>query len=206
MPLFEPNYTRIDMAIVSALRKHGGGLRYNSLHRNSSKEFGQAICIKTFNDHLKRLVKAGIIRKKEETKYRVFYKLKIGYAFVPTELGLENEEEARIRIREELVSYTQRLFAEKDSIGILSDKAELDEDAVTKALNGLLSVIEIGFLRAITYGEKPLVSNYIIDETTADFNKIAKDIIGKLAENKEDVFNTRIHIIKNNREAPCSHL
>ena len=66
----------VSNAILMVLVRHRKGIRYNDLHRESGREFGKRIWIKTFDKHLKLLVNSGIVERNEETRYKVFYKLR----------------------------------------------------------------------------------------------------------------------------------
>lgn len=69
----------VDDAIVKVLRRFTNGLRYNKLHRESGKELGRSIWIKTFNNHLKKLCQDRIIERNEESRFKVIYKLSMPF-------------------------------------------------------------------------------------------------------------------------------
>ena len=66
---------RVDYAIKRALVRAGEPLRYNELHRKANSILGHRIWIKTFDAHLKKLVKTSMVIREEKNRYYVTYKL-----------------------------------------------------------------------------------------------------------------------------------
>lgn len=67
--------THVDDAIMKALGRAEGPLRYNELHRRANGIFGHRIWIKTFNDHLKKLCEKSMVIRKEKSRYYVTYEV-----------------------------------------------------------------------------------------------------------------------------------
>ena len=97
-----------DTAIVNVLRKHPEGIRSTLLNKEAKID-GKSLNVKTFNLHLKNLVKNGIAEKKAEGQSRVSYKLK------PTKTEVELHK-LRSRMRKMLTEAVAGLYLNRDKI------------------------------------------------------------------------------------------
>jgi DNA-binding HxlR family transcriptional regulator len=170
------DYTTLDMAIVGELRRNEAGLRYNALYEKLRKSSN--VCIKTFNDHLKKLVSKGIVEKKEESKYKVTYKLRISEVDF-SKLGIEEEEQdKRNRALSDMVAYGREKIIEYQSTELFTRKEPIDVQEMAQLVNNLRTIFEFAFARAIIiYQKNKNISSYIIDEMTNDLNILAKEIV-----------------------------
>jgi len=86
------DFDAFERAIIRALRRHPEGIRNTKLHQESRTEDGKRINVKTYNKHLKALVRELVVERVEEGRAKVVYKLR------PTE-----DQELRQEIRDNAI-------------------------------------------------------------------------------------------------------
>jgi DNA-binding transcriptional ArsR family regulator len=175
-------------------------MRYNELHRNSGKEHGGRIWIKTFDSHLKLLVNLGIVKKHEESRFKVFYKLVVPDDTIPVEPA---------RKRHEFLSFIAEKIAEATSL-LYPKQEEHSEKDIEKDLDFLLFsimyIMEANLVHAIEmYGRHPAYSTFVIDEMVEFFRKNAREIATVVGQNSETelFFSSILERIMDRREEKC---
>ncbi len=203
-------YDTVDTAIVNTLRKNPQGLRYNALHAKSGEEFGQRIWIKTYNDHLKGLVKAGVIERIEETRFKVTYKLKIPETS-QAKMYLSRVRK-EIRVLKETLPFLLKLIIDFEKVSAISKKGSLSNDSaklekfsdayiealiawvLTQLIDISAEMIEFPLLKAMQfYYQNPAWSRFVIDETAEIFRDISFNLVEAIGEfSQKSVLVTKI--------------
>lgn len=170
-PVTTDPFDPFDLAIIRALRKYPEGIRNIKLNKES-KINGKNLNVKTFNQHLKWLVKSGVVDRNEEGRARVFYKLH----------PREAEKEERKGWSESRV---------KDLASLYEHRKEFDEDQVAekffKIIHSTFAPIRRLFYFAIHDLHNPIDFGLDVNRAMEFFRESAIEV-GKLVEKNDETF------------------
>jgi hypothetical protein len=154
-------------------------MRYNELHRSSGKEDESRIWIKTFDSHLKLLVALKIVEKREESRYKVFYKLAVS-GTIPTNELKERRKFASIQTERSMNAISELYSNQKK----MTEKYR--EKKLERELRVIIRLMEMNLFDAIwKYAENPAYSDFVIDEGAEYFRKTTREISRIVGESKE---------------------
>jgi DNA-binding transcriptional ArsR family regulator len=172
-PLTTISFDRFDEAIIRALRKHPRGVRNIQLNRES-KVNGEGINVKTFNLHLKRLFNWHIVERNEESRAKVFYKLR------PTGIELQ---------RRKMMAFARKISSDL-LISLHDRRKEFSEEEAEKLLDDILSawniMQKILLINAILERQNPVAFSLAINEATDYSREFAVEIGKTIGQSEQE--------------------
>ena len=134
----------VDYAILKALKDSYEPVRYNKLHKEASNIFGSRIWIKTFNDHLKKLLENGEVIRNEKSRYNVTYE--------PARKYTEEERSLIEKEKKLLQHFRPRRGQEWNEFGIRSIKSYIRH--LTDVYGGISVFTTLDALLAFAEGKE----------------------------------------------------